>query len=108
MKGAVDGGVFIPHSTKRFPGYVKSEDNEKYEPKTHRDRIFGVHIDKYMKILKESSNEDYLERFSKWDACLKKNGAKSVEELYKKIHEAVKKNSDFKKKVTKEKPNRKH
>lgn len=21
MKGAVDGGIFIPHNTKRFPGY---------------------------------------------------------------------------------------
>lgn len=56
-----------------------------------------------IKIKKISNNLDFLK-----DACLKKNGAKSVEELYKKIHEAVKKNSDFKKKVTKEKPNRKH
>ena len=61
-----------------------------------------------MKKLKDASVEEYIERFSKWDACLKKNGAKSVEDLYKKVHEAVKKNFDFKKKVTKEKPNRGH
>jgi len=59
LKGAVDGGLYIPHSTKRFPGYFKDEDNEKYEAKVHRDRIFGVHIDKYMKILKDSSEEEY-------------------------------------------------
>ena len=25
MKGASDGGVNVPHSTKRFPGYVRSK-----------------------------------------------------------------------------------
>lgn len=49
MKGAVDGGIFIPHSTKRFPGYYKEEDSEKYDDKVHRNRIFGIHIDEYMK-----------------------------------------------------------
>ena len=42
MKGAVDGGLYVPHSTTRFPGYTKSEDGEKYDPKVHRDRIFGA------------------------------------------------------------------
>jgi len=59
LKGAVDGGVFIPHSTRRFPGYIKSGETEKYDAKAHRDRIFGVHVDKYMKSLKDSSTEDY-------------------------------------------------
>jgi large subunit ribosomal protein L5e len=26
MKGAVDGGLYVPHSVKRFPGYHKSEE----------------------------------------------------------------------------------
>lgn len=25
MKGACDGGVNVPHSTKRYPGYVKAK-----------------------------------------------------------------------------------
>lgn len=25
MKGAVDGGINVPHSTKRFPGFKKNE-----------------------------------------------------------------------------------
>lgn len=26
LKGAVDAGLYIPHSVKRFPGYYKSEE----------------------------------------------------------------------------------
>lgn len=60
MKGACDGGVNVPHSNKRFPGYVKArievvvnkrgkaQDSEKTEArfnaKTHRDRIMGNHV----------------------------------------------------------------
>lgn len=35
LKGAVDGGIYIPHSVKRFPGYHRPEDKEDkptYEP----------------------------------------------------------------------------
>ena len=59
LKGAVDGGIHIPHSTKRFPGTTKDGDVEKYDAKVHRDRIFGVHIDKYMKIVKKESEDSY-------------------------------------------------
>jgi len=62
LKGAVDGGLYVPHSTKRFPGFVKAEeegDENSYDPAAHRDRIFGVHVDTYMKELKEESAEDY-------------------------------------------------
>merc|ERR1712039_390159 len=33
LKGAVDGGLDIPHSTKRFPGYDNEEDN--FDAETH-------------------------------------------------------------------------
>lgn len=91
LKGAVDGGIYIPHSTKRFPGYIKGEDTEKYDAKIHRDRIFGCHIDKYMATLKEESNDEYMKKFSKWDECLKKNKVSTVEDLYKKLHNEVRK-----------------
>jgi len=51
LKGACDGGVNIPHSNKRFPGYKATEKGESYNAKVHRERIFGVHVDKYMKKL---------------------------------------------------------
>jgi large subunit ribosomal protein L5e len=28
LKGAVDAGIFIPHSVKRFPGYTKAEEED--------------------------------------------------------------------------------
>jgi large subunit ribosomal protein L5e len=60
LKGAVDGGLNIPHTTKRFPGSSKGADKEDvYEADKHRERIFGVHVDKYMKELKGESKEDF-------------------------------------------------
>lgn len=46
LKGAADGGLDIPHSEKRFPGYAR-EDKE-YNADVHRARIFGEHVGEYM------------------------------------------------------------
>lgn len=62
LKGAVDAGIYIPHSVKRFPGYYKAEEEgekDNYVPEDHRDRIFGCHVDEYMAKLKEESSDDY-------------------------------------------------
>jgi len=59
LKGACDGGLDIPHNTKRFPGTKKEGDDLKYNAAVHRERIFGGHIDKYMATLKKESKEDY-------------------------------------------------
>jgi len=62
MKGAADGGLLIPHSEKRFPGFYPGEEDEpdNYDAKVHRERIFGCHVDKYMGELK--SDKDALKR----------------------------------------------
>eukprot|EP00117_Sycon_ciliatum_P012393 scpid114168/ scgid13484/ 60S ribosomal protein L5; CPR4 len=58
LKGGVDGGLYIPHENKRFPGYSESKEevqgkrgkvektskNINWEPKVLRDHIFGNHI----------------------------------------------------------------
>ena len=49
MKGAVDGGLDIPHSVKRFPGYDNEEKSLNAE--VHRNHIFGLHVAEYMKHL---------------------------------------------------------
>jgi len=59
MKGACDGGMDIPHNTKRFPGNDKDAEGESYDAAVHRDRIFGGHVDNYMALLKEESKEDF-------------------------------------------------
>jgi len=92
LKGACDGGLHVPHSTKRFPGYSKEGGKETYNAKVHRERIFGLHVEKHMKLLRDSDKEGYTRQYSKWDAALKKANVTSLEKLYSKIHEEIRKN----------------
>jgi len=103
LKGAVDGGILIPHSESRFPGFAEGEegDDGKYDAKIHRERILGAHVDKYMGELKGDSDA-FKKQFAKWDECLKKTGAKSVEALYTKIHAEIRKNPEHVKKTPKQ------
>lgn len=102
MKGACDGGINIPHSVKKFPGFERASKkaDSKYNAEVHRDRIFGVHVDAYMEKLKENK-EAYDKQFSKWDKCLKDNGVECVEDLFEKVFEAVR-NEKFEKKEKKQ------
>jgi len=102
LKGASDGGLDIPHSNKRFPGYKSTDKGDSYNAKVHRERIFGVHVDKYMKVIQKKDAEKYKLQFSLWDAALKTSKVDSVEKLYTKIHEEIRKNPDFVKKERKQ------
>lgn len=66
MKGAVDGGLNIPHSVKRFPGY--SAETKSLDAEVHRNHIFGLHVANYMKTLEEEDNEAFKRQFSKYIA----------------------------------------
>jgi len=85
MKGAVDGGLDIPHSVKRFPGY----DNEakSLSADVHRNHIFGLHVAEYMKQLQEEDEDTFKKQFSRYI----KNGVgpDNMEEVYKKAHAAI-------------------
>lgn len=96
MKGACDGGVHIPHSTRKFPGYSKEakKSDSKYDAKVHRDRIFGKHIDNYINYLQKEDQDSYKKQFALWIDSLKKSGSKSVEELFGKVFEGIRKNPD--------------
>jgi len=101
LKGAVDGGMDIPHSEKRFPGY----DNESKElnADVHREHIFGIHVANYMTSLQEEDEEAYKKHFSRFI----KNGvtAANMEAMYQKAHAAIRADPSQKKpadkKVTK-------
>jgi len=94
LKGAADGGLEIPHSTKRFPGY----DNEagEFNAEVHRDHIFGKHVSDYMTMLKDDDDDAYKRQFSRFI----KNGItpESVEEMYKKAHSAIREDPSHTKK----------
>lgn len=64
MKGAVDGGLNIPHSTKRFPGY--DAESKSFNAEVHRAHIFGQHVADYMKSLEEEDPEAFKRQFSQY------------------------------------------
>ena len=101
LKGVADGGVNIPHSTSRFPGDQEGDDN-----KVLRDRILGGHVDTYLKKLKGTERETV--QFKRWLDCLKATGAKSIVDLYKKVHAEIRKNPDHVKRGAKQNPKRDH
>ncbi|KAL1205409.1 Large ribosomal subunit protein uL18z [Cardamine amara subsp. amara] len=85
LKGALDGGLDIPHSDKRFAGFNK--ENKQLDAETHRNYIFGGHVSNYMKLLSEDEPEKFQTHFSGY---IKKGvEAESIEELYKKVHAAI-------------------
>jgi large subunit ribosomal protein L5e len=42
LKGAVDGGLNVPHSEKRFVGYDREA--KSYNADDMKERIFGEHV----------------------------------------------------------------
>lgn len=64
MKGAVDGGLNIPHSVKRFPGY--SAEEKSFNAEVHRAHIFGQHVADYMRHLEQEDEEAYKRQFSRY------------------------------------------
>lgn len=97
MKGACDGGIDVPHSTKRFPGY--DSESKEFDAEVHRKYIFGQHVADYMRTLQEEDEEAYKRQFSRYI----KEGvtADNLEDIYKKAHAAIRANPDRVKKVEK-------
>merc|ERR1712228_224504 len=77
MKGACDGGLYIPHNEKRFPGH---------------------------RIEKKEDPDAFKRQFSKWEKELK---GRSFEDVYKDLHAKIKKNPARQKKKGNSKPTRK-
>jgi len=111
LKGAVDGGLHIPHSDSIFPK-VKTDKKDKKDkgdkgkeaPKEGatkggnplRDRIFGVHVQTYLDLLRKKpnskgSNDQQLKNTEK---NITEAKVKTLEELYKKVHTAIRANPD--------------
>ncbi|XP_031272701.1 60S ribosomal protein L5-like [Pistacia vera] len=85
LKGALDGGLDIPHSDKRFAGF--SKDSKQLDAEVHRKYIYGGHVASYMKTLMEDEPEKYQSHFSE---CIKRGiDADGMEALYKKVHAAI-------------------
>ncbi|CAL1407939.1 unnamed protein product [Linum trigynum] len=85
LKGALDGGLDIPHSEKRFAGF--SKDSKQLDAEVHRKYLYGGHIASYMRSLQEDEPEKYQTHFSQY---LKRGlGPDDIEAVYKKVHAAI-------------------
>lgn len=52
LQGALDGGLDIPHSEKRFAGF--SKDSKQLDSELHRKYIYGGHVASYMTVFSKS------------------------------------------------------
>jgi large subunit ribosomal protein L5e len=99
LKGAVDGGLHIPHSVAKFPGYVEPEEKGQdytYDAEAHAERIKGVHVQEYMEMLKEEDPERYKIAFSKF---IEGDKEEDLETMYTDCHAAIRENPKFEKKA---------
>jgi large subunit ribosomal protein L5e len=94
MKGAVDGGLDIPHNEKRFPGYTKTEGKASFDPAVLRKAIYGGHVSNYMEQMKAKDNDKFTAHFSSFLKTGKKPS--EIEALYTKAHAAIRADPSFK------------
>jgi large subunit ribosomal protein L5e len=85
MKGASDGGLYVPHSENRFPGY--DMEGKELDAETLRKYIFGGHVAEYMETLADDDEERYKSQFSGYiDDDIEADG---LEELYADAHKQI-------------------
>jgi len=92
MKGASDGGIFIPHSEKRFPGYNSEE--KKLDAEVLKKYIFGGHVAEYMESLEEEDDVRFKATFSSYIAD--GVGSEDIEEIYTNAYAAIREDPTFK------------
>ncbi|OCK80573.1 putative 60S ribosomal protein L5 [Lepidopterella palustris CBS 459.81] len=85
MKGASDGGLYVPHSENRFPGY--DIETKELDTETLRKYIFGGHVAEYMETLADDDEERYKSQFQGYiDDEIEADG---LEELYQEAHKQI-------------------
>ncbi|KAM0787055.1 hypothetical protein ACM66B_006319 [Microbotryomycetes sp. NB124-2] len=85
MKGASDGGLFIPHSEQRFPGY--DPESKELDAETLERYIYGGHIAEFMETLEEEDDERFKKQFSSY--LEDDMGSEDIEEMYREAHQKI-------------------
>ncbi|CAG9464517.1 unnamed protein product [Pedinophyceae sp. YPF-701] len=97
MKGALDGGLDIPHNEKRMIGY--DPDAKSFDAEMMKSYIFGGPVTEYMEYLEEEDPEKLQAQFKAYiDEGV---GADDLEELYESVHEKIRENPIIPKKARK-------
>ncbi|KAF3058307.1 60S ribosomal protein L5 [Daldinia childiae] len=85
MKGASDGGILVPHSENRFPGF--DIESKELDAETLKKYIYGGHVAEYMETLADDDEERYKSQFQKYlDDDIEADG---LEDLYTEAHSAI-------------------
>lgn len=92
LKGASDGGIFIPHSEKRFPGY--DPESKELDAEVLSGYIRGSHVAEYMESLEEEDDERFKRSFSGYLAD--DLGSEDIEEIYENAYSAIREDPSFK------------
>ncbi|KAJ8515062.1 hypothetical protein ONZ45_g7467 [Pleurotus djamor] len=92
MKGASDGGIFIPHSEKRFPGF--DPETKELDAEVLKKYIYGGHVAEYMESLEEEDDERFKKQFSTYLAD--GVGSEDIEEIYTSAYAAIREDPTFK------------
>ncbi|KAA8896803.1 hypothetical protein FN846DRAFT_993582 [Sphaerosporella brunnea] len=91
MKGASDGGLLIPHSESRFPGF--DMESKELDAETLRKYIFGGHVAEYMETLADDDEERYKSQFQQYiDDGIEADG---LEEVYEQAHAKIRENPNL-------------
>jgi len=96
LKGAVDGGLHIPHTNKLFPGYKPPADKGgqgEYDAEAHKEKIFGTNVKEYMEMMQEEDPTKYEAHFSKF--IENSIDADGVEDMYSDAHSKIKEDPSF-------------
>lgn len=109
LKGASDGGLYIPHSEKRFPGY--DPEGKQLDADVLKKYIFGGHVAEYMESLEEEDDERReipriffplrlicIFRFKKQFSTYLADdiGSADIEEIYRNAYAAIREDPVFK------------
>merc|ERR1712085_159948 len=96
LKGAVGGGLHIPHNNKLFPGYKPAEDKgaeAEYDAEAHKEKIFGSHVKEYMEMMQEEDPTKYEAHFAKF--IENSIDADAMEDMYTKAHSKIREDPSF-------------
>lgn len=92
MKGASDGGILIPHSEKRFPGF--DPEAKELDAEVLSGYIRGSHVAEFMESLEEEDDERFKKHFAKYLAD--DIGSEDLEEMYENAYSAIREDPSFK------------
>merc|ERR1719265_2535049 len=96
LKGAVDGGLHVPHTQKNFPGYKAPDEKgqeAEFDAEAHKSRIYGEHVKEYMEMLAEEDPTKYEAHFAKYIEGDK--DADGIEDMYTEAFEKIREDPEY-------------